>query len=174
MRIKLIDRIGAQCVSLDDGKTLYDDIFPELKEKRSVELDFSNVELVFSPFLMGALGKLLNYFEKETVMQRLVLCNISEEHLKTINDFLDRADLSSRSIADGSAKGERRRSWIAAAEATPQPRRRRNSINSPGCSSRSDTPYVRARRSGRRIVGSGLFACPVRRRNEGESVGATV
>ncbi len=100
MRIKLIDRIGAQCVSLDDGKTLYDEIFPEIKEKRSVELDFSNVELVFSPFLMGALGKLLNYFEIEIVMQRVILCNISEEHLKTVNDFLNRAEKQATEQSD--------------------------------------------------------------------------
>ena len=92
MRIKLSELCGPRCVALDDGQKLYERLFSELKEKRSVDLDFSGVEMVFSPFLMGSMGKLLNHFEKETVMQRVSLCNITEEHLRTVNDFLDRAD----------------------------------------------------------------------------------
>ena len=46
-------------------------------------------------FLMGSLGKLLGHFEKEVLMERLALCNISPHHLKTINEFIDRADARS-------------------------------------------------------------------------------
>ncbi len=100
MRIKLIELCGPRCAGLDDGQKVYEQLFSELKEKRSVDLDFSGVELVFSPFLMGALGKLLNHFEKETVMQRVSFCNITEEHLRTVNDFLNRADQQATEQSD--------------------------------------------------------------------------
>lgn len=100
MRIKLIELCGPRCTGLDDGQKVYGQLFSELKEKRSVELDFSEVELVFSPFLMGALGKLLNHFEKETVMQRVSFCHIKEEHLRTVNDFLNRADQQATEQSD--------------------------------------------------------------------------
>lgn len=91
---------GPKCVALDDGQKVYEQLFPELREKRTVELDFSGVEMVFSPFLMGSLGKLLNHFEKETVMERVSLCHISEEHLRSVNAFLDRADRQATEESD--------------------------------------------------------------------------
>ena len=58
-------------------------------------VDFKGVQTLFSPFLMGSMGKLLGNFEKETLMQRLEFCNISSDHLKTINEFIDRAEARS-------------------------------------------------------------------------------
>ncbi len=92
MKIVLAEFIGSECVSLDDGIRLYKEVFPELKEKRSVDLDFSGVQSVFSPFLMGFIGKLLDHFEKEIIFQRLGFGNISPEQLKTVNEFIDRAE----------------------------------------------------------------------------------
>ncbi len=92
MRIVLFDLFGPSCVSLEDGFSLFEKIYPKFKENQSIELDFSNIKLLFSPFLMGCIGKLLNFYEKETIMSQLVLCNISQEHLKTVNEFIDRAD----------------------------------------------------------------------------------
>ncbi|MFQ5481747.1 MAG: STAS-like domain-containing protein [Nitrospinaceae bacterium] len=84
--------IGPRCVALDEGYRVYDLIFPELKNQRAVELDFEGVELMFSPFLMGAVGRLLAHFDKTTLLQRLIPCRISEDHLREFNEFLDRAD----------------------------------------------------------------------------------
>lgn len=92
MEIKLKEEIGSRLTALDDGIRLYERILPELKEKRPVKLDFSGVESLFSPFLMGSIGKLLDHFEKEVVMERLVLSHIQPEHLKTVNEFIDRAE----------------------------------------------------------------------------------
>jgi hypothetical protein len=92
MDIKLKEEIGTRLTALDDGIRLYEKIFPEFKEKRPVKLDFTGVESVFSPFLMGSIGRLLDHFEKEVVMQRLVCCNIQPDQLKTINEFIDRAE----------------------------------------------------------------------------------
>jgi hypothetical protein len=95
MRIQLIETIGSECVSLDQGEKVYQLLLGELKEKKSVEVDFQGIQTLFSPFLMGCLGKLLGHFEKEVLMQRLAFCNISSEHLKAVNEFIDRAEARS-------------------------------------------------------------------------------
>lgn len=95
MRVQLVETIGSECISLDQGGKLYQLLLGELIEKKNVEVDFKGVETLFSPFLMGSLGKLLGHFEKEALMQRLEFCNISPDHLKTVNEFIDRADARS-------------------------------------------------------------------------------
>ncbi len=100
MRVQLIETIGSECVSLDQGEKVYHLLLEELKEKKTVEVDFQGVQTLFSPFLMGCFGKLLGNFEKEALMQRLAFCNISSDHLKTINEFIDRAEARSTEQGD--------------------------------------------------------------------------
>lgn len=92
MKLVLTEFADTQCVALDDGIRLYKEVFPELKEKRSVELDFAGVETLYSPFLMGFIGKLLDHFEKEFIMEKLVFAHIAPDQLKTVNEFIDRAE----------------------------------------------------------------------------------
>ena len=100
MRVQLIETIGSECVSLDQGEKVYHLLLEELKEKKTVEVDFQGVQTLFSPFLMGCLGKLLGHFEKEALMQSLAFCNISSDHLKTVNEFIDRAEARSTEQGD--------------------------------------------------------------------------
>ena len=100
MRVQLIETIGPECVSLDQGEKIYKLLLGELKAKNNVEVDFKGVQTLFSPFLMGSMGKLLGHFEKEILMQRLGFCNISPDHLKTINEFIDRAEARSTEQGD--------------------------------------------------------------------------
>ena len=95
MRIQLIETIGSECISLDQGEKVYHLLLGELKEKKTVKVDFQGVQTLFSPFLMGCMGKLLGHFEKEVLMRRLAFCNISPDHLKTVNEFIDRAEARS-------------------------------------------------------------------------------
>lgn len=92
MKVELVKLIGKNCESIDDGRKLHQVIHPEIVQGASVELDFAGVESIITPFLNASLGKLLDLFEKETLMQRLVLCHISEEHLKRVNEYIDRKD----------------------------------------------------------------------------------
>ena len=92
MRLRLIELIGPDCVSLNQGEKMYQLLLGDLKKKKTIEVDFQGVETLFSPFLMGSLGKLLGYFEKEDLMQRLALCNITPDQLKSVNEFIDRAE----------------------------------------------------------------------------------
>ncbi|MEK9628037.1 MAG: STAS-like domain-containing protein [Nitrospinota bacterium] len=92
MRIKLVSTIGVNCSSIDDGREFFEQIYPELKEGRSVEVDFEGVESVLTPFLHNSIGKLLDYLGKESVMERLNFCNISQEQLKRVNNYIDRTE----------------------------------------------------------------------------------
>lgn len=100
MRVQLIEIIGPECISLDQGDKLYHLLLGDLKGEKTIEVDFQGVKTLFSPFLMGSLGKLLGHFEKELLMQRLVFCNISPDHLKTVNEFIDRAEARSTEQGD--------------------------------------------------------------------------
>ncbi|GIT64470.1 MAG: hypothetical protein Ct9H300mP23_00970 [Nitrospinota bacterium] len=70
MKIKLVSTIGVHCSSIDDGQEFFNQIYPELKEGRSVEVDFTGVESILTPFLRTP-RRLLGYLGKETVMERL-------------------------------------------------------------------------------------------------------
>ena len=92
MKIRLSEQVGNQCSSIDDGQKVYSILASEFKKGNSVELDFQEVKSVLTPFLHNCIGKLLNVYEKETIMERLVLCNISAEHLKQVNLYIDRKE----------------------------------------------------------------------------------
>jgi hypothetical protein len=92
MKINLVDAVSENCFSIDDGQILFDLVFPELKEGRSVEISFNGVKSVLTPFLHSSLGKLLDSYAKETVMEKLVFCNISQEQLKQVNNYINRID----------------------------------------------------------------------------------
>ncbi|MDA0691231.1 MAG: STAS-like domain-containing protein [Nitrospinae bacterium] len=89
MKIKMAELIGEKCESIDDGEKLYQLLIVELRNGRSVELDFTDVSSVITPFLNASLGKLLDLFEKETLMEKLILCHISADHLRRVNEFID-------------------------------------------------------------------------------------
>ena len=92
MKINLASFISAHCASVDDGQVFFKKVYPEIKEGRSVKIDFEGVELILTPFLHHSIGRLLEYFGKETVMEKLILCNISRDHLKHVNNYIDRTE----------------------------------------------------------------------------------
>ena len=89
MRVKLTELIGEKCESIDDGEKLYQAIHKEIQAGSAVELDFTGVRSIITPFLNASIGKLLDLFEKETLMEKLILCHISEDHLRRVNEFID-------------------------------------------------------------------------------------
>ena len=91
-RIHLAQEIGEQLESIDDGNQLFALLQSRLEKPAAVELDFSDVKTILVPFLHASLGRLLQRFDRETLMQRLVLCNVSEDQLQRINLYLDGAD----------------------------------------------------------------------------------
>ena len=92
MKINLVDAVSENCFSIDDGQILFDLVFSELKEGRSVEIGFNGVKSMLTPFLHSSIGKLMESFSKEAVMEKLVFCSISQEQLKQINNYINRID----------------------------------------------------------------------------------
>lgn len=100
MRIKLCESIGENCQSVDEGKMVHGMILQEMREGRSVEIDFSGVKMILTPFLNMAFGKLFDFFDKNRIMSALQFRNISAEHLKKVNELIDYVDgLDSDKIA---------------------------------------------------------------------------
>ena len=106
MKIELFSVVGDTGSSIDDGEKLYQLLYPELKSGSSVDLDFSGVKQMFTPFLNSSFGRLLDHFEKETLMERINLCHIDGAHLRRVNEFIDRkeqvnADTAAREMMRG-------------------------------------------------------------------------
>lgn len=57
--VKVHELVGENAITLDDGQTVYDRIAPSLKDNKSVEVDFSDVDVFSSPFFNAAAGQLL-------------------------------------------------------------------------------------------------------------------
>jgi hypothetical protein len=55
-------------------------------------LDFSGVQSILTPFLHVSIGKLLDHFGKEAVMERLSICYIATELLPLVNNYIDHRD----------------------------------------------------------------------------------
>jgi hypothetical protein len=92
MKVNLVESIGKSCVALEDGSKLHDIIVGSMNKGEAVELDFNGVDTVYTPFLTGCIGKLFERFDKETLMERLVFCQIDPSHLKKINEYIDNID----------------------------------------------------------------------------------
>lgn len=59
MIVNVFEVIGEYAIAADSGQKLYDQIHPELLDGKSVELDFSGVEIFTSAFFNFAIGQLL-------------------------------------------------------------------------------------------------------------------
>jgi hypothetical protein len=92
MKIKLSELIGTDCRSLDDGGKLFQALHPTFKQGGSAELDFSGVQSILTPFLHASIGKLLDHYGKEAVMERLSLSYIATDLLALVNNYIDRKD----------------------------------------------------------------------------------
>lgn len=68
--------IGGICITLDDGEKVYDLIHPELIAGNLVELDFTGVDIIASPFLNAAIGELLKDLQPEDLDRLLKVSNL--------------------------------------------------------------------------------------------------
>ncbi|PJF36065.1 MAG: hypothetical protein CUN49_07395 [Candidatus Thermofonsia Clade 1 bacterium] len=76
-RIQLAEQIGKYCVTVQDGQRVYAQIYPLLKAAQPVQLDFAGVQVVASPFLNVAVGRLLRDFDSETLNKLLKFENLA-------------------------------------------------------------------------------------------------
>ena len=78
MTINIKDIIGENCITLEDGETVYKLLLPILDNDQDVDLDFTGVRIYASPFFNGAVGKLLGKFTPEELNKRVKFNGLSD------------------------------------------------------------------------------------------------
>ncbi|MDX1992615.1 MAG: STAS-like domain-containing protein [bacterium] len=71
--IHVIQLVGENCITLDDGQKLYNLIYPKISVKDTVELDFSGVRIFASPFMNAAIGQLLKDISADDLNRYLIV-----------------------------------------------------------------------------------------------------
>lgn len=74
--IRLSEAVGIHCITQQDGQKIYREIHPLLRDQQQVELDFTGVNVVASPFLNAAIGQLLRDLTPETLNTFLKFPNL--------------------------------------------------------------------------------------------------
>ncbi len=83
--------VGANGITLQDGQKVYNAIYPELKNKQPVTLDFADVRIVASPFLNAAIGQLLRDFSPEELNRYLKFVNLPAVTRPILKRVIDNA-----------------------------------------------------------------------------------
>jgi hypothetical protein len=69
--------IGNYGITLDDGDTLYNVLYPLLQQGSSLTVDFQDVTIFASPFFNAAIGRLLASFSAGFLKENLKPINLS-------------------------------------------------------------------------------------------------
>lgn len=89
MKILIHDKIGENCITLDDGQEVYNAIHPELAANRPVELDFDKVIIFASPFFNAAIGQLLKDIEPDDLNRLLLVRNLNPNGLAVMKRVIE-------------------------------------------------------------------------------------
>ncbi len=89
MKITILDTIGKNCITFEDGDSLYQVVHPELLASRDVELDFGGVEVLASPFFNAAIGRLLKDISAETLNRSLKVHSLSPAGMKVLKRVIE-------------------------------------------------------------------------------------
>lgn len=103
--VRVVALAGDTCITLDQGEPIYQTVHRALEGGNTVTLDFEGVSLCASPFLNGAIGRLLKDFKPETLEAHLQVENASPVTLRLMRRVIDNAkryynDPASRSALD--------------------------------------------------------------------------
>jgi STAS-like domain of unknown function (DUF4325) len=83
------DIIGQYAITIEDGKIIYDELYPLLSDGCSVILDFQGVTHFAAPFLNFAIGRLFEHFSEEDINTRLEILNISSAGQASLNRVIE-------------------------------------------------------------------------------------
>jgi hypothetical protein len=81
MHLKIVDVVGANCISLEDGERLFSVIHPALKAGQKVSLDFAQISVFASPFFNSSVGRLLADLAPDDLNERLEVLNLDPDGL---------------------------------------------------------------------------------------------
>ena len=79
MKIEVATIAGPNCITAEDGESVFEKVVAGLATPDVVELDFTGVEVYSSPFFNAAIGPLLRDFSPDQLNQRLILLGLSSD-----------------------------------------------------------------------------------------------
>jgi len=86
-KIVIHNILGNKCISSDDGEMICDIISPLLEQRQQIELNFEGIDLLTSPFLHAAFGRLCYKFSDEDLYYLLCFKSVTpkiQKHLESI------------------------------------------------------------------------------------------
>ncbi len=90
--LNVMECIGTpSAITQELGDILYREIVKSIEAKEVIELDFSDVESMISPFLNNSIGKLYGKYNGETLTQYLKISNLPKEKIATVNMVIQNA-----------------------------------------------------------------------------------
>lgn len=91
MNYNIKENVGTNGITLQDGQKVYEAIYPELKNKQPVTLDFAEVRILASPFLNAAIGQLLRDISPEDLNHYLKFVNLPTVTRPVLKRVIDNA-----------------------------------------------------------------------------------
>lgn len=80
IRLNVCEALGTPtALTRDQGEMIFEKICKIIDDHSSVQLDFSDIESVLSPFLNVAVGKLYSKYSSETLNNMLEVTGISDD-----------------------------------------------------------------------------------------------
>jgi Icc-related predicted phosphoesterase len=94
IRISVYNSVGNSfCTEADDGKIVYESIKNAIVNKKSVILDFQNVEMITSAFLNTSVGQLYGEYAEDFIKNNLSVENILPEDAVLLKRVVETAKL---------------------------------------------------------------------------------
>ncbi len=89
MKINVSTLVGEDCITLEDGQKLYDQILPEIKTGQPVEVDFQDVAVFASPFFNAAFGQLLRDFTADDLNRLLKVTHLNPVGMSVLRRVIE-------------------------------------------------------------------------------------
>jgi hypothetical protein len=90
--IKLLDLIGEDCITLQEGQKLYPVLKHAIESKQGLIVDLARIEVVASPFLNASFGLLLKDYSREQLRCYIAFCNATADQLETLRRVIDNSE----------------------------------------------------------------------------------
>jgi len=104
--ISISDTFGPFCIASDDGGKLYGLIVDAIKDDQTVELDFTNIEVLVASFLNGALAPLYRDYDSIYLTEHLKFAGLTPSFIEVIQAVVDNAKRYYRDDAYRKAQDE--------------------------------------------------------------------
>lgn len=90
--LNVMECIGTpSAITQELGDLLYKEIVKSIDREEMIELDFSDIESMISPFLNNSIGRLYGKYSGETLSKYLKIINLPKEKVATVNMVIQNA-----------------------------------------------------------------------------------